>query len=42
MKHGGDIYTASEFIKKSLYEIIDMSSSVNPLPLPEKNKKKDY
>ncbi|GAQ95414.1 threonine-phosphate decarboxylase [Thermodesulfovibrio aggregans] len=40
MKHGGDIYTASEFIKKSLYEIIDMSSSVNPLPLPEKIKRK--
>ncbi|MCX7723898.1 MAG: threonine-phosphate decarboxylase CobD [Thermodesulfovibrio sp.] len=40
MRHGGDIYTASEIINKSPYEIIDMSSSVNPLPLPEKIKRK--
>ncbi|MEN2994742.1 MAG: threonine-phosphate decarboxylase CobD [Thermodesulfovibrio sp.] len=40
MRHGGDIYTVSEIINKSPYEIIDMSSSVNPLPLPEKIKRK--
>lgn len=40
MRHGGDIYTASEITGKSPDEIIDMSSSVNPLPLPEKIKRK--
>ncbi|WP_353684577.1 threonine-phosphate decarboxylase CobD [Thermodesulfovibrio sp. 3907-1M] len=40
MRHGGDIYTVSELTGKSPYEILDMSSSVNPLPLPEKIKKK--
>lgn len=40
MRHGGEIYTVSEIIGKSPYEIIDMSSSVNPLPLPEKIKRK--
>ena len=36
--HGGDIYTVSEFTGKAPYEIKDMSSSVNPLPLPERIK----
>lgn len=40
MTHGGDVYTASELTGKSPHEIIDMSSSVNPLPLPEKIKRK--
>jgi threonine-phosphate decarboxylase len=39
MIHGGDIYTASEVTGKAPYEIIDMSSSVNPLPLPERIKR---
>lgn len=38
--HGGDIYSAGEVIGKNPYEIIDMSVSVNPLPIPEKIKKK--
>lgn len=40
MRHGGDIYTASEITGKAICEIIDMSSSVNPLHLPEKIKRK--
>jgi len=40
MIHGGDIYTAAELIGKNSEDIIDMSSSVNPLPLPFKIKKK--
>ncbi len=40
MIHGGDIYTASEVTGKALPEIIDMSSSVNPLPLPERIQRK--
>jgi len=42
MIHGGDIYTAAELIGKNSEDIIDMSSSVNPLPLPFKIKKKLY
>ncbi len=40
MSHGGDIYSASGIIGKNPYEIIDMSSSVNPMPLPEEIKRK--
>jgi len=40
MTHGGDIYTASEITGKSPYHIIDLSSSVNPIPLPNKIKRK--
>ncbi|GAB5046594.1 threonine-phosphate decarboxylase CobD [Thermodesulfovibrio sp. TK110] len=40
MTHGGDIYTVSELTGKSPYEIVDMSSSVNPLALPERIKEK--
>lgn len=38
--HGGDIYSAAEISKKNPDNIIDMSSSVNPLPLPEKIRNK--
>lgn len=36
MIHGGDIYTVAEITRKKPDEIIDMSSSVNPLPLPKR------
>ncbi len=40
MIHGGDIYTVAELTGKDLSEIIDLSSSVTPLPLPAKIKDK--
>ncbi len=35
LPHGGNIYKIAEITSKSLKEIIDLSSSVNPLPLPK-------
>lgn len=40
--HGGDIYSYAEILKKTPEHIIDMSASINPLPLPEKISQKVY
>lgn len=40
MIHGGDIYTVAKLLNKKPSEIIDLSSSVNPLPLPTEIKEK--
>jgi len=40
MIHGGDIYTIAKILSKKPSEIIDLSSSVNPLPLPTEIKEK--
>ncbi len=36
--HGGDIYTMAEILGSDTNSIIDLSTSVNPLPLPSKYK----
>lgn len=40
MIHGGDIYRAAKLLRKNPSEIIDLSSSVNPLSLPAEIRKK--
>jgi len=40
MTHGGDVYTVSKLLGKNFKHIVDLSSSVNPLPLPAEIKEK--